>query len=315
MSNSNEMRRLNNKWGMGTGWPQRLDWIEIKNLRGWTGQRFELRFPIMAVVGENGAGKSTVLQCAASVYRNDPVLPKDRYASDFFPDTFWETITDAEINYAIRRGGSPPKVDSIRKPTNRWRGNPERVRRHVEYIDLSRIQPVPARVGYTRLANPMVKETAATEFDEGRLRRYSEIMGRRYQLAKMATTDIDNRRAVPVVGQQDATYSGFHQGAGETTVAELIKTDIPRYSLVLIDEIESSLHPRVQRRLIRDLADLCRDRELQIILTTHSPFVLEELPLDARAYIMQSIAGPRDRLWRQPRVRDEQDGRHTPLRV
>ncbi len=294
MPNSNEMRRLDTKWRQGNAWPQRLDWIEIKGIRGWAGQRFELRFPIMAVVGENGAGKTTVLQCAASVYRTDPELPKDRYASDFFPDTFWETVTDAEINYAMRRGFGAPKVDSIRKPTNRWRGNPDRWRRHVEYIDLSRIQPVPARVGYTRLANPMVQETNATEFDEGRLRRYSEIMGRHYQLAKMATTDLDARREVPVLTQQDATYSGFHQGAGETTVAELIKTDIPRYSLVLIDEIESSLHPRVQRRLMRDLADLCRERELQVILTTHSPYVLEELPFDARAYIMQSALGDRE---------------------
>jgi hypothetical protein len=91
-----------------------------------------------------------------------------------------------------------------------------------------------------------------------------------------------------------AEYSGFHQGAGETTIAELLQADIPNYSLVLIDEIESSLHPRVQRRLIRDLADVCRERELQVILTTHSPYVLEELPSDARAYIIQSPTGDRE---------------------
>jgi len=77
-------------------------------------------------------------------------------------------------------------------------------------------------------------------------------------------------------------YSGFHQGAGETTVAELLEADLPQYSLVLIDEIESSLHPRAQRRLLRDLAERCRERQLQIILTTHSPYILEELPAEAR---------------------------------
>ena len=71
-------------------------------------------------------------------------------------------------------------------------------------------------------------------------------------------------------------------------MAELIKADFPRYGLVLIDEIESSLHPRAQRRLIRDLAEKCRDRELQIILTTHSPYILEELPFDARSYILET---------------------------
>ena len=287
MPDSNEMRRLTAKWQMGTAWPKRLDWIEIDNLRGWDGQRFEMRYPIMAVVGENGAGKSTVLQCAASVYASDPPLKKERYASDFFPDTVWDQVRKADIKYALREGGASVS-NSIRKPTGRWRGNIERKRRHVEYIDLSRMQPVPARVGYTRLANPQISEVSASAFDPVRLRRFSQIMGRKYDLAKMATTDADAKRVVPVVAQHGSTYSGFHQGAGETTIAELLVTDIPKYSLVLIDEIESSLHARVQRRLMRDLAELCREKELQIIVTTHSPYVLEELPLDARAYIIQT---------------------------
>jgi hypothetical protein len=65
-----------------------------------------------------------------------------------------------------------------------------------------------------------------------------------------------------------------------------LQADLPKYGLILIDEIETSLHPRSQRRLIRDLAERCRERELQIILTTHSPYILDELPLEARAYIL-----------------------------
>jgi predicted ATPase len=293
MAVSKEVRRLKARWETGTGWPKRLDWIEIGGLRGWEGQRFNLNFPIMAVVGENGVGKSTVLQCAASVYRSETTPPKDRFASDFFPDTTWDHILNARIGYAVREAGSP-HVSTIRKPGERWRGNPERRQRRVEYIDLTRIQPVPARVGYTKLANPSLLELTSNPFEKGRLGRLSEIMGRTYDLAKMAMTSADAKRAVPVISQQGAAYSGFHQGAGETTVTELLQADIPQYSLVLIDEIESSLHPRAQRRLIRDLAERCREGELQIILTTHSPYVLEELPPEARAYILQAPTGRRE---------------------
>jgi hypothetical protein len=87
-------------------------------------------------------------------------------------------------------------------------------------------------------------------------------------------------------------YSGYHQGQGETTVTELIQTDWPKYSLILIDEIESSLHPRAQRRLIRDLANVAQERELQIMLTTHSPYILEGLPERPR---MQSFWSEEDR--------------------
>jgi len=283
MAVSNEIRRLTAKWDTGTGWPQRLDWIEITGLRGWTGQRFDLRYPIMAVVGENGVGKSTVLQAAAAVYRSKET---NRFASDFFPDTWWEKIRNATVRYSVRQGQKTTEA-SIRKPGERWRGNPQRPSRHVSYIDLSRMQPVSARTGYTKLVKSHHEEISATMFDKYRLERFSEIMGRPYDIAKMAITNVHKTRAVPVLSQQGTAYSGFHQGAGETTIAELLEVDLPQYSIILIDEVESSLHPRAQRRLVRDLAERCREREWQIILTTHSPYVLAELPPHARAYIMQ----------------------------
>jgi predicted ATPase len=289
---SKEMRRLRNRWLTNTDWPKRLDWLEIEGVRGWTGQRFDLAFPIMAVVGENGVGKSTVLQAAASIYSNTAPNDYDWFASNFFPSTPWDQVSGAELRYAVREGGHPT-VSSVRKPSDRWRGNPDRRKRPVKYIDLSRIQPVPARVGFGRLANPTFVEVSADAFDPARLNTLSSILGRTYDLAKMATTDGDDNRRVPVIARNGYTYSGFHQGAGETTIAELLETDIPKYSLVLIDEAESSLHPRAQRRLMRDLAEKCRLLELQIILTTHSPYILEELPPEARACIMQP-AGERE---------------------
>jgi hypothetical protein len=73
----------------------------------------------------------------------------------------------------------------------------------------------------------------------------------------------------------------------------LLKGKTQKYSILLIDEIETSLHPRVQRRLIRDLASLCRELDAQIVLTTHSPYVLQELPSAARIYIMDGASGKR----------------------
>jgi len=291
MADNREIRRLQAKWNQGTGWPLRLEWIEISGVRGWQRQRFDLKFPIMAVVGENGAGKSTILQAAATMYRPPgPSTLKGRYASDFFPDTTWDRIHAAEIRGSVREGAAR-HTTSVRKPADRWRGNPERRERHVEYIDLSRVQPVSARVGYARLANPTLTETSANPFGKTRLKRFCEILGRGYDEVKLSLTSGDSTREVPVISIDGEKYSGFHQGAGETTLVQLLTKDIPPKSLVLIDEIESSLHPRMQRRLIRDLAELCRVLELQVVLTTHSPYILEELPPEGRAHIV--LAGGR----------------------
>lgn len=62
--------------------------------------------------------------------------------------------------------------------------------------------------------------------------------------------------------------------------------NIPDNSLLIIDEVEASLHPKAQRRLVRFLLWLCRQRRIQIILSTHSPYILEELPEEARILLL-----------------------------
>ncbi len=285
---SDEMRRLDTKWKTGNAWPKWLEWLEMRNIRGWREQRIEFNFPIVALVGENGSGKSTILQAAACAYQNVP--GPTWYPTEFFPETAWDTLRDVRINFGYKQGQSHSS-GSVRKPTTRWLGQPERPDRRVQYIDLSRLQPVGTRVGYARIAKSRHDEASATDFAEDQVSRLSEIMGRRYDYAKMALSNIDHNREIPVLSKSGRGYSGFHQGSGETTIAELIQSDLPNYGLILIDEIESSLHPRAQRRLMRDLATKVRHQECQIILTTHSPYILEELPLSARIYILETENG------------------------
>jgi predicted ATPase len=284
MAISNEMRRLQARWNSGGGWPKRLEALEINNIRGWKGQKVEFKFPIVAIVGENGSGKSSIIQAAASVYkgRNKKFT---RFASDFFPRTAWDDFRNAQIRYSYREGESS-RSGIVRKPTTRWLGNDERPTRDVDYVDLRRIQPVAARVGYSKIAKSTHTETSATEFEQRRVERLSTIMGRSYRAAKMALSSVDPKRKIPVLTVEGHSYSGFHQGTGETTMLEFLQTDINEYGMLIIDEIETSLHPRSQRRLIRALAEICRERQAQIIVTTHSPYVLDELPLEARLYIL-----------------------------
>lgn len=291
MALSAEVRRLERAWQNEAAWPKRLDWIEVEGVRGWTGQRIRFPFPIVAVAGTNGSGKSTILQACASIYQATKAKGSVRnadtkYATDFFPNTYWDKIENASIRFGYTEGQSN-KEGSIRKPTERWKGYAERPIRPVIFTDLSRIVPVSGRSGYAKIAKSKHSEASFDLFDSSRLNRLSQILGNPYSSAKMSKADVDPHRTIPVLSRATSSYSGYHQGQGETTIAELIQKDMPKYALVLIDEIESSLHPSAQRRLIRDLAAVCRERELQIIITTHSPYVLEELPRDARVQIYE----------------------------
>ena len=59
----------------------------------------------------------------------------------------------------------------------------------------------------------------------------------------------------------------------------------PKSSLVIIDEVEASLHPQAQRGLMTELLRLAFDKKLQILLSTHSPYILEQLPAVARVFV------------------------------
>jgi predicted ATPase len=289
MAQSREMRRLTNKWQSGSSWPKRLEWIDLKGIRGWAGQRLDFMFPFVAIAGENGSGKTSILQAIASIYQA-PDSGKSFYAFEFFPDTGFENVTNASINYSVREGDRSI-LGSLRKPTTRWRGNTSRRERNVFYLDLSRAQPYATQIGFSRLAKSQFKEARSEAFKEDRLDRLSSIMGRQYEAARHSLTTADETRWIPVVKAHGAEYSGYHQGAGEKVTVDSLRYDFPRYSIVLIDEFETSLHPRSQRRLIRDLAEQCREKELQIVVTTHSPYILEELPVEARVYVMRTPQG------------------------
>lgn len=282
-----EVRRLQKKWSGKQGWPKRLNWLEIDGMRRWEKQRVSFEFPIVAVIGENGSGKSTVLQAAACAYQNDI---RTFYPTEFFPDTAWDEFRRVKINYGYSEG--PKNFDrDLRKPTTRWLGQTERPTRIVKYDDLNRIQPVGARVGYARIAKSVHTEQLSKVFDADKLQRLSFVLGQQYESARMALSNIDSQREVPVIAEKGFQYSGYHQGSGQITISELLRIELPKHSLVLIDEIESSLHPRAQRRLVRDLAEQCRLQECQIILTTHSPYVISELPSEARLCILKTHDG------------------------
>ena len=272
-------------------WPQFLQMVSIDGLRGWTGQSVEFNFPVVAVVGENGSGKSTLLKAATCVYNRED-KDKKLFPSAFFVDTHWDAIKGVTINYRVKRG---PDISSFRvsKPTKRWRDPENPPRRDVYLLDISRTLPLDASAGYAKIARLAAAEIESDEIDDEFRARLSHVLGRSYQKARFATSDVDKNRKVGLLEREWGEISQFHQGAGEDATLDLFRTlqNMPKNSLLVIDEVEASLHPRAQRRLTRFLLWLARQRRIQIILSTHSPYVLEELPQEARVLLLPGPQG------------------------
>ena len=57
--------------------------------------------------------------------------------------------------------------------------------------------------------------------------------------------------------------------------------------ILLIDEPDIHLHPNVQEKLPKVLLGVARERNIKIILATHSPFIVRGAPINAKTYWME----------------------------
>lgn len=276
--------------GNGNQWMQFINSITINNIHGWSGQEIKFRFPIVAIVGENGIGKSTFLKAAVCAYQNSS--GDTFYPSKMFMSTRWdeESLSDAIITYKVRTGN---EAKNLRwKKTNDWGFSPKasKPKRSVYFLDISRTLPLDATAGYAKIAKTATDEAGrGVELENEYLEGLSYVLGQAYSRARFTGTNVNTDREVGLLTNQNGEISQFHQGAGEDSMLDVFKLlqNIPNQSLLVIDEVENSLHPQAQRRFIKYLLKLTRVKKLQIILSTHSPFVLEELPPIARIMLVK----------------------------
>ncbi|NFE96385.1 ATP-dependent nuclease [Clostridium botulinum] len=285
----NEINEIKKQFFEGQ-WKQFIKSITINNLRGWSGQTIEFRFPICAIVGENGIGKSTFLRAAACAYENKS--GSTFYPSKLFINTQWDasSVNNAMIEYNVLEGD---KTRTLKwKKTNDWGFTPKKNKpsRHTFFLDISRTLPLDATAGYAKVAKQSNEEGEKNiELNEDSLRWLSYVLGNNYSKARFTNTDINKEREIGLLTRDFGEVSQFHQGAGEDTILDTFKLlqSIPNQSVLIIDEVEASLHPKAQRRFIEYLLHICRTKKIQIILSTHSPFVFDQLPEEARIMLIQ----------------------------
>lgn len=58
--------------------------------------------------------------------------------------------------------------------------------------------------------------------------------------------------------------------------------------ILLIDEPDIHLHPYIQERLVQVLSDIAKDRNIRVLLTTHSPFIIRGAPPSTNVYWLES---------------------------
>lgn len=127
------------------------------------------------------------------------------------------------------------------------------------------------------------------------LEHINKILGQQYVEARYLLHRFYDRSKAPSVifKSPNRTYSDSFAGSGElsvvTTVLKILEAK--QNDLILIDEPETSLHPQAQINLICFLLEQINLKKLQVVISTHSPSIVEVLPKTALKVLELNSSG------------------------
>lgn len=289
--------------------------IKIINFRGLNDCTVAFGERITAICGKNGTSKSTILGIAAQMfnfetdYTKQPVVDLKKYKSlagkpfssqfseHFRLSSTHDTPSSMNVDVSIYDGAeekdlyklklglylrsnhSSPRATVRNNTTTNGASDSRKVTHPVIYLSMKRLTPVPDRQKYTvsDIDNYMIENK--NEF----ISLSSYILGVRGSNALTKTGGTINSMVVSGVKYDHQSVSVGEDNLGQILQAifsfRKLKAEYPDYhgGMLLIDEIDAGLFPAAQRRLLEKMTSFSKELNLQIIFTTHSPEVINNI--------------------------------------
>lgn len=259
-----------------------LSKIHIIKCRAFEEQVIRFDFPVTALIGPNGGGKTTILGACALLY--DSVAPRQFFTRNKQLD---EEMRSWSISYdVIDRAKS--KMDVVKRTASfskeKWYR--DALKRETLFFGVSRTLPAVERRDLSKFTNKNVvfKKNEIQELGSEVAGHITKVLGK--DVSAYAVIKPDRYGNITLLSgktKEGKTYSEFHFGAGESSIIKMIlgiENAIPQ-SLVLIEEIENGLHPLATERLVEYLLDVADRKSVQVIFTTHSEYAIAPLPAKA----------------------------------
>ncbi len=269
--------------------------VLLKKLRGFEDREVSFEFPVTALVGPNGGGKTTILGAAAMLYKS--VMPRRFFAKSGKYD---ESMKDWAIEYDLIDRDLKERIGLQRTASFKaLKWNRNAVDREVLIFGVTRTVPATERRELVRALGGRYEAKSEATLPAQVADEVEKILGK--PIAGYSKLNVDEQGRVSFFAgstEGGQKYSEFHFGAGEASVIRIVAEveAAADNALILIEEIENGLHPIATRRMVEYLIDVARRKSCQVIFTTHSNDALGPLPSRAiwAAYNGEVLQGKLD---------------------
>ena len=251
--------------------------VILKKVRGFTDREVTFDFPVTALVGPNGGGKTTILGAAAMIYKDVP--PRRFFAKSGKYD---ESMQDWAIEYDLVDKDLKERIHLQRTASfKKLKWNRKAVDREVLIFGVARTVPATERSELSRALGGTYEAKSEAVLDEQVAEEVQKILGK--PITGYSRLNVDEQGRVSFFAGSTSAgdkYSEFHFGAGEASVIRIVAEieAAADNTLILVEEIENGLHPVATRSMVEYLVDVARRKSCQVIFTTHSNDALGPLP-------------------------------------
>lgn len=287
----------------------KLDKIHIKSFRALKNIEIELGNRLTVICGKNGTSKSSILGLAAHAfnfekdYTSNEELPYRTITGNKYVSLYkdhlrisqqFDAVGSMDVNIQIhdgytqedavcdmefqKRGDSEPRITVRNNSTVKGKeANTSRKFTHpVIFLSLRRLYPIVNRKDYKKIEYDYLHAEKAIQF----IKLNNELLNRSATAATGTDSEIKSTVAHTDKYDQDSVSAG-EDNAGQIILAIMsfrkLKEEYKNYKggLLLIDEADSALFPAAQIKLIDMLHREARELNLQVILTSHSPTLIQ----------------------------------------
>lgn len=231
---------------------------------------------VTGIFGPNGYGKSTILHSMLCIYQAQKGSVDHRFSEYFKTDSAFnfngskmEVFYEYEDENHVRQS----KSRLFNKKSSHWiRSYSDRPSRPVYFIGIGSCVPaIETEKDRRQYINTVEDKAKIIEKKDDVLRSASYILNRPYKDVFYSKSSRPGSSYLTYVMENGLKYKSLNMGAGEQRLFTILSTvyAVPQYSLIIVDEIDLTLHTAALNKMMNTLVKVAKERHLQIVFTSH----------------------------------------------